>query len=316
METQQQSTAQTTQTTQSEVSFDDISLGHLTFNENYRVSKGSASQLVSGLRHMSGRLGEPQNDYQRALYPLITQFVDRIVNQYTTTFLSSTSEVERRVYGTSLNGFRNDGSLRRSVSGRVNRNLTYSYAQFGQLLTLLTGRLRYVISRDASRIRRFEEHAEEKTSFLKLQYDCQNFLTFLTTEVYDVWRARLNEARSANGVTVTPREQRPQHGRSQRFRQPDTRQDTQETRAPQTQRSQRFRQPDTRQPDTRQPDTRQQDTQESLPQRPQRYHNSRQQDASTPASVSAPASTQSNEWQQPTQRRRPRQMNTSQRTVV
>jgi hypothetical protein len=227
MESQQQTTAQTTRV-QTPVSFDDISLSHITFNENYRVSKGTASQLVAGLRHMSGRLVEPQNDYQRTIYPLITQFVQRIVTQYETTFLSSTDPIERCVYGTSLNGFHNDGSLRRSVSGRVNRNLTYSYAQFGQLLTLLTGRLRYITSRDASRIRRFQENNTEKTSFLKLQYDCQNFLTFLTTEVYDVWRTRLNDARTANNVVIPQRQattqstvtdEQPRRQRTSRFQQ-------------------------------------------------------------------------------------------------
>jgi hypothetical protein len=226
MEGQQPQQTQTTQqATQQQVSFDDISLGHLTFNATYRVSKGSSSQLVLGLRNMSERLGEPQNDYQRTIYPLIRQFVECIVSQYETTFLSTTNPVERRVYGTSLNGFRNDGSLRQSVSGRVNRNLTYSYAQFGQLLTLLTGRFRYITSRDASRVRRFQDHPEEKTAFLKLQYDAQNFLTFLTTEVYDVWRARLNEARTTNNVNVQQRQDRQDRQdrqttqRSQRFQQ-------------------------------------------------------------------------------------------------
>ena len=49
------------------VSFDDISLERLSFNETFRVTRSSASQVVLGLRNMLQKLSNPENDYQREL---------------------------------------------------------------------------------------------------------------------------------------------------------------------------------------------------------------------------------------------------------
>ena len=119
------------------VSFDDVSLESLqkSFNDTYKVSKGSSSQVVLGFKSMASRLQDPQNEYQQELYPRLKEMCMNLYNKYNQTFLTTfTSDVERQVYGANLNGNRNSGSLYRSIPSGVNRNLTYNYAQFGQLL--------------------------------------------------------------------------------------------------------------------------------------------------------------------------------------
>lgn len=207
------------------VSFSDVSLETLqkSFNDTYKVSKGSASQVVLGFRSMASRLQDPQNEYQQELYPQLKEMCTNVFNKYNETFLTTFSnDVERQVFGANLNGNRNHGSLYRSIPSGVNRNLTYNYAQFGQLLRVLSGRLRFVVNRDASSVQRYKDSQEEANSYKNLQTKSAEFLTYLET-VSGEWDTFVKATRTKFSVEEThekkersQREQKPRHQRPKR----------------------------------------------------------------------------------------------------
>jgi len=202
------------QTVPTPVSFDDVSLAHLTFNETFRVTRGAASQVVLGLKNMLAKLSSPTNEYQKSLYPQLSTLTQSVVSKYEETFLSVTDSVHRQVYGANLNGHRNDGSLYRSVNSGVNRSLTYGYAQFGQLLKVLTSRLKFVVNRDPQTVKRYSESSEESAAYVKLQTLCNDFLSYLTT-VNDEWTKTVDVARTQHNIQKTPRPQRTNTPRTQ-----------------------------------------------------------------------------------------------------
>lgn len=209
-----------TQTVPTPVSFDDVSLAHLTFNETFRVTRGAASQVVLGLKNMLTKLSSPTNEYQKSLYPQLSTLTQTVVSKYEETFLSITDSVQRQVYGANLNGHRNDGSLYRSVNSGVNRSLTYGYAQFGQLLKVLTSRLKFVVNRDPQTVKRYSESAEELTAYVQLQTLCNDFLSYLSS-VNDEWTKTVDAARTQHNIQKTPRQpytttHRSQHGSTER----------------------------------------------------------------------------------------------------
>ncbi len=195
------------QTAPTPVSFDDVSLAHLTFNETFRVTRGAASQVVLGLKHMLTKLSSPTNDYQKSLYPELSTLTQNVVTKYEETFLSVTESVKRQVYGANLNGHRNDGSLYRSVNSGVNRSLTYGYAQFGQLLKVLTSRLKFIVNRDPQTVKRYSESAEESEAYRTLQTLCNDYLTYLSS-VNDEWTKTVDAARVRHNIQKTPRQPR------------------------------------------------------------------------------------------------------------
>ncbi len=194
------------------VSFDDVSLESLqkSFNDTYKVSKGSSSQVVLGFKSMASRLQDPQNEYQQELYPRLKEMCMNLYNKYNETFLTKfTSDVERQVYGANLNGNRNSGSLYRSIPSGVNRNLTYNYAQFGQLLRVLSGRLRFVVNRDAGSVQRYKDSNDESVAYQSLQTKCTEFLTYLET-LSTEWDTFVKSTRTKHAVEEPERKERPQ----------------------------------------------------------------------------------------------------------
>ena len=159
---------------------------------------------------MLTKLSSPTNEYQKSLYPQLTSLTQSVVSKYEETFLTVTDSVHRQVYGANLNGHRNDGSLYRSVNSGVNRSLTYGYAQFGQLLKVLTSRLKFVVNRDPTTVKRYSESTEESTAYVTLQTLSNDFLSYLTT-VNDEWTKTVDAARTQHNIQKTPRTPRTQH---------------------------------------------------------------------------------------------------------
>ncbi len=214
------------QTAPTPVSFDDVSLAHLTFNETFRVTRGAASQVVLGLQHMLTKLTSPSNEYQKSIYPQLSTITQQIVDKYTTTFLQVTTPVTRQVFGANLNGHKNDGSLYRSVNSGVNRSLTYGYAQFGQLVKVLTSRLRFIVNRDSQTVQRYKDSSEEASAYVQLQTLSNEFLTYLST-VNDEWNRIVDVARTQHNIQKSkPSTRQPQtqhHSREQRSTQREQR---------------------------------------------------------------------------------------------
>jgi len=217
---QEQNTNAPTNSDSQPVSFTDVSFAHLKtqFKDTYKVSKGSASQVVLGFQSMTERLTSPQNEYQQTLYPKLKQLCTDVYTRYETSFLTNfESDVERQVVGANLNGNRNNGSLYRSIPSGVNRTLTYNYAQFGQLMRVLVSRLKFVVQRDPNSVQRYKENQSEFTAYQKLQTTASTFLDFLTTVSND-WNSFVNETRTKFSVETDQRPQRTE--RSDRTQRP------------------------------------------------------------------------------------------------
>jgi hypothetical protein len=241
----QQQNTNTPTNSDSQVSFADVSLSTLKqhFKNTYKVSKGSASQVVLGFSEMSERLGTvTENEYQQNLYPKLKEFCTNLVTKYSDTFLTAfTSDVEKQVFGANLNGNRNTGSLYKSIPSGVNRNLTYNYAQFKQLVRVLTGRLRFVVQRDPNSVQRYKENQDEFTAYQKLQESCKSYLTYLDT-VTNEWNTVVSELRTRFAVTPTETQHTQHHERpqrTQRTQRPERTERTERTQRPErTQKSQ------------------------------------------------------------------------------
>jgi hypothetical protein len=214
MATEQTQNVSTNDDSRTPVSFDDVTLETLekNFNDTYKVSKGSASQVVLGFKSMANRLQDPQNEYQQELYPHLKQMCMDVYDKYCQTFLTQfESDAERQVYGANLNGNRNTGSLYRSIPSGVNRNLTYNYAQFGQLLRVLSGRLRFVVNRDADSVQRYKESHDEFVAYQHLQKVSTEFLQYLEN-VSSQWDTFVKDTRTKYSVEERPqRTERSQH---------------------------------------------------------------------------------------------------------
>jgi hypothetical protein len=266
MSEQQTSNAPTNAESRQPVSFENVSLDSLrtSFNDTYKVSKGSASQLVLGFQSMSSRLQEPTNEYQSALYPKLKDLCARLSTKYTETFLTSfSSDVERQVFGANLNGNRNNGSLYRAIPSGVNRNLTYNYAQFGQLMRVLTNRLRFVTQRDATSVERYRNSTEELQAYQKLQSTVTSFLGFLA-DLSNEWNQLVTETRTRLPQTEQQREQR----QPRQFQQRESR-DSREQRQPRPSRQEST-------PQTTRQSTRQSTRQTTQPTQPTQQSGQRQ----------------------------------------
>jgi hypothetical protein len=182
------------------------------------------------------KLTTPTNDYQKSIYPQLSTITQQIVDKYTTSFLQVSTPVARQVFGANLNGHKNDGSLYRSVNSGVNRSLTYGYAQFGQLVKVLTSRLRFIVNRDSQTVQRYKDSTEEAAAYVQLQTLSNEFLTYLST-VNDEWNSVVDAARTQHNIQKTKPvlRQRPVHQRSEQTeRQPRQfgQQGQQQTRQP------------------------------------------------------------------------------------
>jgi hypothetical protein len=308
MSQEQTQNAPTNAESRQPVSFSDVSLDTLrsSFNDTYKVSKGSASQLVLGFQSMRNRLQEPTNEYQQTLYPKLKDLCERLSTRYSETFLTTfSSDVERQVFGANLNGNRNNGSLYRSIPSGVNRNLTYNYAQFGQLMRVLTNRLRFVVQRDPSSVQRYKESADELSAYQKLQSSVNTFMTFLT-DLSNEWNQLVTETRTRFAVS----------DQTQTPRQPHQQREHRQPRQPHQQREQRTpyqsRQPRQAGSQTQQTQQTQQTSQTPQTQTQRVQRSGYQQTRRTPQS----GSQSGGEWS--TQRRRNggSQSNTQNRVVV
>ena len=285
------------------VSFENVSLEFLksSFNDTYKVSKGSASQLVLGFEAMRNRLQEPTNEYQHSLYPKLKELCDRLYAKYSEIFLTTfENESDRQVFGANLNGNRNNGSLYRSIPSGVNRNLTYNYAQFGQLMRVLTNRLRFVVQRDPTSVQRYCDSVSELSSYQKLQSTTNTFMTFLT-DLSNDWNQLVSDTRT-------------------RFALPNQQDGQTQQRQPRTQQEQQQRQPRTQQEQQSRPRRQGQDNEES--QRPSRTQQGQQTNSSRQRTTTRQRPTPTpnqgeGEWTTPTQTRvRTRNTTTQNRVVV
>ena len=185
-----------------EIDFSDISLESLKYSDEFRVIRASASQVVLGLESMANRIGEGDTEYRKSLYPALKKIVNDLVVEYKTKLLTTTSDLQKQVFGANLNGVRNNGSLNFTVTtSGVKPNLMYKYAQFGQLLRVLVQRLKFIATRDPARVARYRDNEDERNEFTNLQKLTNDFLVFLDN-LKNKWNTTVQEAREVGGINV------------------------------------------------------------------------------------------------------------------
>jgi hypothetical protein len=213
------------QTTRPEVSWENINFDALNFSDEYSVCLGATGQLVRALRYLYEQLEDTKkatNKYQETLYPGLVELAKEIVSEYTLTFTNDVvDDLQKQVFGANLNGARNTGTLRHPVSTKgVKRGLHYKFAEFGQLLKVLTQRLEYIASRDVDGADRYKTDLDQRAHFLDLQSRAKLFLEYLNgsdtnetqSSVASRWSAVVSAARATgefNTGTKGVKSQRP-----------------------------------------------------------------------------------------------------------
>lgn len=168
------------------------------FDENYKLNRGSISQLIRGVQYMESKLTEPNNDYQKELYPALKSIVDKIIKKYDV-LLQYTSDIEKEIKRYNLHGY--NGKLKNPVStSGVKYNLVYKFSNFGDYLKTITQRMKYLIERNLPQ--RYITNPSEGTAYASLKIELQDFVKFLSEDIDQLWNTAVSVARTAGGNSV------------------------------------------------------------------------------------------------------------------
>ena len=177
------------------ISWDSISHEKLNISENHRVCLGTTGQIIKAIHTLYDRYNntsdeykKPENKYQESLYPNLSNLANEVCTTYENTFIQNvTDNVQMEVFGANLNGVRNDGTLRHPIStSDVPKNLKYKFAQFKQLLRVLTQRLHYIATRIVDGVERYKNDQAQRGHFIELQTRCVTFLQYLNGQISTV----------------------------------------------------------------------------------------------------------------------------------
>jgi hypothetical protein len=175
-----------------------LTLTDFGYEETYRLTQGSASQVVRGMKEMLSRVGEITNDYQRILYPVLTELTNGIVDRYTE-LLKYSSDKEKEIVQFNLHGY--DGTVRGNVATKgVNYILIYKYANFGDFIKTIRQRLEFITSRSTPK--RYLEDEEKLRFFVALKDKINEFLRYLKDDVDPRWNTTVAAARTSGGDEV------------------------------------------------------------------------------------------------------------------
>jgi hypothetical protein len=182
----------------------------------FKCAKSATGQVIQGLKHLSQQIsgeGEYSNDkketfnnYQKELYPNMARIALKVVNAYNEKFIADiTDPLMKQVFGANLNGNKNNGQLNKFIPCKgVNRFLSYKFAQFGQLLTLLGYRLMFIANRDPEYVKRYKENELELKHFKVLRVRASEFCTYLKDEIFTEWAKCVSDARNVQNDTLAP----------------------------------------------------------------------------------------------------------------
>lgn len=190
--------SETKQMETSEQTTFNLTLSDVPYDDKYRLNQASATQLVKGLQEMVSRLTEPQNDYQKELYPSLKNIVTKLVDKYNVV-LEGTTEVEREVRRFNLHGY--NGRVKKPIATKgVKYNLVYKYANFGDYLKTLTQRLSYLVDRPVPQ--RYVTNTTEGAAHNQMKTMLVDYLKYLKDDVETDWNTAVTSARTAGGSSV------------------------------------------------------------------------------------------------------------------
>jgi hypothetical protein len=181
-----------------EVQSFNLSLSDVPYDEKFKLNQASVSQLVRGLQEMCSRIGEPQNEYQKQLYPALKSIVETFVTKYTS-ILEASSEVQREVLRFNLHGY--NGRIKKALTTRgVKFNLIYKYANFGDYLKTINQRVTYLVERKLPQ--RYVTNVTEGTAYEALRAKLATFQKYMAEDVEQAWNTAVTAARTAGGDSV------------------------------------------------------------------------------------------------------------------
>jgi hypothetical protein len=122
-------------------SYDNISLDVVEFKRTFIRNRGTISQVIKSLSDMKERLNNPQNEYQKGLYPKICDECESVVSKYSE-MVDNIDKTNYKLFGYYLNGGRNNGSCRPTRSR--NENKKYELSEYKETLNTIDSRLRYM----------------------------------------------------------------------------------------------------------------------------------------------------------------------------
>lgn len=195
------------------VSFDCIDPKVMQYSPLYKCGKSTAGQIILGLHHLAMHIDgkddydnnkkEISNDYQRVLYPKMAIIATKVVDTYIKYFVNDiTDPIKKQVFGTNLNGKKNDGQLKSLIMyNGVDKNIRYKFAQFKQLLTLLLYRLNWISNKDSNNLlKKYEKNTDEINALNDLKLKTKAFSVFVKDEILVEWSKIVNETRKECGV--------------------------------------------------------------------------------------------------------------------
>jgi len=165
----------------------------LPFSMNYCWGKSTVGQIMRGLAQIKENViaGQP-ND----MTPHIVYVIDSLMMAYNHEFLDvAQTPLQKQVFGANLNGRYNNGQLYKYIFPRTNRRqrsgTRYNNTKIIHLLQLLKYRVRYIVNRDASQIKRYQENPDELREFQLLQQKANQFMKILSTGIIPYWKTSL-----------------------------------------------------------------------------------------------------------------------------
>lgn len=173
------------------VSFDNIDFRTLPFSPEYCWGKSAIGQIMRGLMDIKNNVitQEPNE-----MTPHIVYVIETLTFAYDDLFMKNTDYIANQVYGANLNGRFNNGQLNRYIFPKMNRRqrsgTRYNNTRIIQLLQLLKFRIAYIINRDITQIRRYQENEEEGKQFVALQIKAGCFMKLLV-ELITYWKLNL-----------------------------------------------------------------------------------------------------------------------------
>jgi|GEM_PF-5039190 len=194
--------------------FEDITIEHLKFNENYKIGIGSTGQLIRYFKDLHDNLNgegafkekkKTRNKYQEMIYPELVKITKRIIDKYETLFLKDTTDpIQKKIYGYNLNGYTNAGMLSHYVYVRgVRLGTLYKNVFFGHSLNVLLQRLNHIEKLDPSKLGEFARDTTKLEMFKKLQEGCTEFIKFIsdpTDGIYVYWNKTVNSIKDELGI--------------------------------------------------------------------------------------------------------------------
>ena len=173
-----------------------VALDELTFNyqNTYRLSTATLGQIILGLQKTLDRIKDPENEYQKVLYPKLQSLIPPVVSTFKNSLVYD-SEKDR-----SVRFYNVGGKLPVEIKADYHNNIRLGTGNCGPFLDAALQRANYIATREAPP-KKFVDDEEYKEKFAKLKEEMTEFHKLLE-ESKKAFEDTINEARKVQGVNM------------------------------------------------------------------------------------------------------------------